>query len=113
MFQRCEVPLVWWPWWPFNAADVFMGSLLPLERMLREGAISNQIRLVPVLDGLWIPKFYHWWFLPFFKREVRQYLSDVCTINSALWWTLLAYCELNLDAAGESLLQQFASCTAE
>lgn len=69
-FQKCEVPLVWWPWWPFNAADVFMGSLLPLERMLREGAISSQVRPVPVLDGLRLPAFYQWWFAPFFERKV-------------------------------------------
>ena len=36
------MPLVWWPWWPFNAADVYMGGLLPLERMLREGVIDDQ-----------------------------------------------------------------------
>ena len=69
-FQKCEVPLVWWPWWPFNAADVFMGSLLPLERMLREGAISGRVRPVPVLDGLRLPAFYQWWFAPFFERKV-------------------------------------------
>ena len=37
------MPLVWWPWWPFNAADVYMGGLLPLERMLREGVIDDQV----------------------------------------------------------------------
>ncbi len=71
MFQQCEVPLVWWPWWPFNAADVYMGSLLPLERMLREGVVDDQVRLVPVLDGFRLPQFYHWWFGAFFKRMVR------------------------------------------
>ena len=71
MFQQCEVPLVWWPWWPFNAADVYMGSLLPLERMLREGVLDDQVRLVPVLDGFRLPQFYHWWFGAFFKRMVR------------------------------------------
>ncbi|CAK0784591.1 hypothetical protein CVIRNUC_007795 [Coccomyxa viridis] len=75
-FQKCEVPLVWWPWWPFNAADVFMGSLLPLERMLREGAISSQVRPVPVLDGLRLPAFYQWWFAPFFERKVTP-LADI------------------------------------
>lgn len=77
MFQRCEVPLVWWPWWPFNAADVYMGSLLPLERMLREGAVDGQVRLVPVLDGFRLPQFYHWWFGAFFTRKVRLLLSDI------------------------------------
>ena len=61
---------MWWPWWPFNAADVYMGSLLPLERMLREGAVDDQVTLVPVLDGFRLPTFYHWWFAPFFKRKV-------------------------------------------
>ena len=62
---------MWWPWWPFNAADVYMGSLLPLERMLREGVVDNQITLVPALDGFRLPTFYHWWFAPFFKRKVN------------------------------------------
>lgn len=76
MFQRCEVPLVWWPWWPFNAADVYMGSLLPLERMLREGVIDDRVTLVPVLDGFRLPSFYNWWFGAFFKRRVRLLPQD-------------------------------------
>jgi hypothetical protein len=28
------------------------------------------VRLVPVLDGFSLPRFYQWWFLPFFKRKV-------------------------------------------
>ena len=60
-FQKCEVPLVWWPWWPFNAADVFIGSLLPLERNAargrhqqpsQAGACSGRLppaRLLPVV----------------------------------------------------------------
>ncbi len=47
-----------------------MGSLLPLERMQREGVIDDLVRLVPVLDGFRLPKFWQWWFAPFFKREV-------------------------------------------
>ena len=80
-FQKCEVPLVWWPWWPFNAADVFMGSLLPLERMLREGAISRQVRPMPVLDGFRLPAFYQWWFAPFFERKVCAFGYESITIG--------------------------------
>ena len=47
-----------------------MGSLLPLERMLREGIVDDEVTLVPVLDGFRLPKFYQWWFAPFFNRKV-------------------------------------------
>lgn len=26
-FNSCMVPLVWWPWWPFNMADWYIGSV--------------------------------------------------------------------------------------
>ena len=45
MFEKCKVPLLWWPWWPINAADVYMGSLLSLARMQREGDTHYQVTL--------------------------------------------------------------------
>ncbi len=66
-----QVPLVWWPWWPFNPADVYLNSVLPLERMLREGVIDSRVQLVPVLDGLRPPRFYQWWFAPLTDPPVR------------------------------------------
>ncbi|EIE21335.1 hypothetical protein COCSUDRAFT_56558 [Coccomyxa subellipsoidea C-169] len=75
-FQACQVPLVWWPWWPFNPADVYLNSVLPLERMLREGVIDSSVQLVPVLDGLRPPRFYQWWFAPLTDPPVTP-LADV------------------------------------
>ncbi|CAL8463209.1 g2743 [Coccomyxa elongata] len=75
-FQACQVPLIWWPWWPFNPADVYLNSVLPLERMLREGVIDNQVWLVPVLDGLQTPRFYEWWFAPLSQQPVMP-LGDL------------------------------------
>ena len=69
-----------------------MGSLLPLERMLREGAISSQVRLVPVLDGFRLPSFYQWWFAPFFERKVGS--SSSCASNLTLlcrpYWVVVS-----------------------
>ncbi len=50
-FQRCRVPLIWWPWWAFNPADFYMNSVLQMERLQREGIIDRGIQFVPVLDG--------------------------------------------------------------
>jgi len=65
-----QVPLVWWPWWPFNPADMYLNSVLPLERMIREGVIEDTVQLVPVLDGLRPPRFHQWWFAPFSQLPV-------------------------------------------
>lgn len=72
-----QVPLIWWPWWPFNPADVYLNSVLPLERMLREAVIDNQVRLVPVLDGLQPPRFYEWWFAPLSQQPVSQFINEI------------------------------------
>lgn len=76
--RKCsmQVPLVWWPWWPFNPADVYLNSVLPLERMIREGIIEDTVQLVPVLDGLRPPRFHQWWFAPFSKLPVRFVLAS-------------------------------------
>lgn len=67
------MPLVWWPWWPFNPADVYLNSVLPLEQMVREGVIDSRVQLVPVLDGLQPPRFYQWWFAPLTQLPVMSF----------------------------------------
>jgi hypothetical protein len=69
-FQRQQLPLVWWPWWPYNPADAYMSSVLPLERMLRERVLDGRVTPVPVLDGLEPPPHLRWWLEPFFNGPV-------------------------------------------
>lgn len=64
---------MWWPWWPFNPADVYLNSVLPLEQMVREGVIDSRVQLVPVLDGLQPPRFYQWWFAPLTQLPVTSF----------------------------------------
>ena len=71
--NSAQVPLIWWPWWPFNPADFYLNSVLPLERMLREGVIDNHVQLVPVLDGLQPPRFYEWWFALLSQQPVSPF----------------------------------------
>lgn len=53
-----------------NPSDFFLQSVLPLERMLREGVFDKGIQYVPVLDGLQQPSHFQWWLSPFTRHKV-------------------------------------------
>ena len=63
-FDDCSVPLVWWPWWPFNPGDFFLSSLAPFHAMLTSGVIDENIRYTPVMEGLTSPGYFQWYFDP-------------------------------------------------
>lgn len=63
-FDDCSVPLVWWPWWPFNPGDFFLSSLAPFHAMLTAGVIDENIRYTPVMEGLASPGYFQWYFDP-------------------------------------------------
>ena len=63
-FDDCSVPLVWWPWWPFNPGDFFLSSLAPFHAMLTSGVIDENIRYTPVMEGLTSPGYLQWYFDP-------------------------------------------------
>jgi len=63
-FDDCSIPLVWWPWWPFNPGDFFLSSLAPFHAMLTSGVIDENIRYTPVMEGLTSPGYFQWYFDP-------------------------------------------------
>jgi hypothetical protein len=65
-----QVPLIWWPWWPFNPADFFLNSVLELERLQRQGIIDRATKFVPILDGLERAGFHEWFLAPFTNWQV-------------------------------------------
>lgn len=69
-FQRCRVPLIWWPWWAFNPADFYLNSVLQMERLQREGIIDRGVQFVPVLDGFERMPFHDWWLSPLSEYKV-------------------------------------------
>lgn len=71
-FDDCSVPLVWWPWWPFNPGDFFLSSLAPFHAMLGEDVIDRNIRYMPVLDGLTSPGYFQWYFDPITHHKVSS-----------------------------------------
>ena len=81
-----------------NPSAFFLQSVLPLERMYREGVFASGIRYVPVLDGLEQPRYFQWWLSPFTRHEVckpcaclRQ--SQTCSSSTPL------YADLAIEAA--------------
>lgn len=71
-FQKCRVPLIWWPWWAFNPSDFYLSSVLQMERLQRDGIIDRGIQFVPVLDGLESMPFHSWWLAPFSDHKVSS-----------------------------------------
>ena len=74
--------------WPMNPSDFFLQSVLPLERMFREGVFDKSIQYVPVLDGLQQPRYFQWWLSPFTRHEVTSALYEgvrtLCTTHTQL-----------------------------
>lgn len=69
-FDDCSVPLVWWPWWPYNPGDFFLSSLAPFHAMLGEDVIDRNIRYTPGMDGLTSPGYFQWYFDPITHHKV-------------------------------------------
>ena len=73
---------------PMNPSDFFLQSVLPLERMFREGVFDKSIQFVPVLDGLQQPRYFQWWLSPFTRHEVTSALYEgvrtLCTTHTQL-----------------------------
>lgn len=72
-FQRCRVPLIWWPWWAFNPSDFYLSSVLQLERLQRDGIVDRGVQFVPVLDGLESMPFHSWFLSPFSDHKVPSW----------------------------------------
>ncbi len=77
-FQRCKVPLIWWPWWAFNPSDFYLSSVLGMERLQREGIIDREVKFVPVLDGLERMPFHEWFLSPFSDYKVPCQTMPLC-----------------------------------
>lgn len=77
-FDDCSVPLVWWPWWPFNPGDFFLSSLAPFHAMLNEGVIDRNVRYTPVLEGLTRPGYFQWYFDPITHFPVISHNEATC-----------------------------------
>ena len=71
-FDDCTVPIVWWPWWPYNPGDFFLSSLAPFHAMQHEGVIDHNVRYTPVLDGLSKPGYMQWYFDPITNHPVQS-----------------------------------------
>ncbi|DBA98894.1 TPA: hypothetical protein ACH3X1_014643 [Trebouxia sp. C0004] len=71
-FDDCSVPLVWWPWWPFNPGDFFLSSLAPFHAMLTSGVIDENVRYTPVMEGLTSPGYFQWYFDPITHFPVEK-----------------------------------------
>ena len=66
-----------------NPSDFFLQSVLPLERMFREGVFDSSIKYVPVLDGLQQPRYFQWWLSPFTPHKVHRCTLQPCTMHAA------------------------------
>ncbi len=67
-----------------NPSDFFLQSVLPLERMYREGVFDGGIQYVPVLDGLQQPKYFQWWLSLITRHKV---IVQPCTWPSCVCQT--------------------------
>ena len=99
-FQKCRVPLVWWPWWAFNPSDFYLSSVLQMERLQRDGIIDRGIQFVPVLDGLESMPFHSWWLAPFSDHKV----------SSQFQYLLPLTCRSLADLLSAVLLHQSDQC---
>lgn len=90
-FDDCSVPLVWWPWWPFNPGDFFLSSLAPFHAMLNEGVIDRNVRYTPVLEGLTRPGYFQWYFDPITHFPIRslEELSDRSNVGKRCYERIL------------------------
>lgn len=73
-----------------NPSDFFLQSVLPLERMFRDGAFDKGIKYMPVLDGLQQPKYFQWWLSPFTSHMVWLRSSSIDT--AFIMHALVAVC---------------------
>ena len=69
-YDDCSVPLVWWPWWPFNPGDFFLASVSQMHAMQQSGFIDHDIRFTPVFDGLAPPAYVNWYLKPLTNHKV-------------------------------------------
>lgn len=74
-FDDCSVPIVWWPWWPYNPGDFFLSSLAPYHAMQYEGVIDHNVRYTPVMDGLTRPGYMQWYALLLHLSNTTQQTS--------------------------------------
>ncbi|KAL3136014.1 hypothetical protein ABBQ32_007051 [Trebouxia sp. C0010 RCD-2024] len=91
VFNKCELPLIWWPWWPFNAGDFTLASAAPLHAMLQEGIIDRNVKFTPVLDGFRMPEYIDWELQPFsnFKIETLDDISSRERSGARCWENML------------------------
>lgn len=82
VFDKCSMPLIWWPWWPFNAGDFTLASAAPLHAMLQEGIVDRNIKFTPVLDGYRMPEYIDWELQPFSNHKVET-LEDLSSRERA------------------------------
>ena len=84
-----------------NPSDFYLQSVLPLERMYREGVFDRGIQYVPVLDGLQQPRYFQWWLSPFTRHKVSvqpcTWPSEKCITHQPL--TSCVHCQREGDMA--------------